>query len=351
MGTHNKTVTVIGLGKLGLPLACILAKHYNVIGIDSKPKHIRRLDSGENPIDERGLDKWFDWYHTDIQFTTNYALLEGVTFVVVPTPSLHDHRFTSRYVEEVLGNIHISTTVAIVSTLMPGETDRLQELYPHLNLVYNPTFIALGSVIRNFLKPNFILLGTHDADNVKGLAAIYNNVCYYPKYQVMTPLEAEIAKLTLNCYITTKITFANQIGNLCHQVGVDPTNILEVVGMDKRVGKKCFKAGLGYGGPCFPRDNQAMTRYMLDNQVNPKLSDTIHILNSLQVEETLNRIRKLHPESVGFKSLSYKKGTHHEEQSQLRMIHDILLDKGYNVIDGKGGEINLDWDGITKKEG
>ena len=342
-----QTVTVVGLGKLGLCLAAILAEYYKVVGIDCSEEHIHNLSTGKNTIKEPDLDYYLAKGFKNMTFTTSYEQAEGVVFVVVPTPSNTDDRFSSEYVEQVLYYMFPSTTVAIVSTLMPGETDRLQAKYPNLNLVYNPTFIALGSVIKNFLKPDFILLGSHNPEKTSQLAAIYNNVCYYPKYQVMTPLEAEIAKLTLNCYITTKITFANQIGNLCWRLGIEPTKILDAVGMDKRVGKKCFKAGLGYGGPCFPRDNLAMSAYMRSNYLSPQLTSTVHNLNERQVDEMLDRIKQLDPDSISFKSLSYKKGTNNEEQSQLKLIHDILQEWRFNVVK-KNGEVKLDWNGITK---
>ena len=307
-------ISVIGLGKLGKPIFNVFKENgYKVTGIDLYDPY---KDLGE------------------------------ISFVVVPTPSKKDNKFISEYVENVLDKIKEKHIVAIVSTLMPGETDRLQKKYPHLTLVYNPTFVALGSVKHDFTHPDFILIGGNDKEAVKLVEKILLSVCFIKNgFAIMTPLEAEIAKLTLNCYITTKITFANQIGNLCYRLGIKPDNILEAVGRDRRVGSEYFKAGLGYGGPCFPRDNLALSAYMKDNGMIPELAKTVNSLNNLQIYEMVGRVIKLKPKIVGFESLSYKEGTDCEEYSHLKAIYTQLKERGYKVRIGKG-DVTLDWRGL-----
>lgn len=311
--------SVIGLGKLGLPIAKVFSRHYKVIGIDK--------------IKTKG-------------YTTSYTDLGDITFVVVPTPSDSYNRFSSQYVEEVLNKIHKKQIIVIVSTLMPGETDRLQKKYKHLTLIYNPTFVALGTVAYDFTHPDIILIGGKDRRIIFTLLDIYSVVLKsFPYFALLTPLEAEIVKLALNCYITTKITFANQIGNLCYSLDINPDNILNAIGKDSRIGNKYFKAGLGYGGPCFPRDNLAMAEFMQDNGLYPQLNETVHNLNKRQIAEMVYRIERLNPKSIGFESLSYKKGSDVTEHSQLKAIWEKLKEDGYKVKMGKG-EINIDWEGI-----
>lgn len=320
------TISVIGQGKLGKPIADAFEENdYKVIRIDTN----RRLGH-----------------------CTTCAKLGDITFMVVPTPSQDNDKFSSEYVERVLAKINKKQIVVIVSTLYPGETDRLQEKYKHLTLIYNPTFVALGSVMFDFLHPDFILIGGRNKKAIELLKSIHRTILFAPhnvRFAVMTPLEAEIAKLTLNCYITTKITFANQIGNLCYRVGIKPDTILNAVGMDSRIGNKYFKAGLGYGGTCFPRDNLAMASYMWDNCLTPTLNKIVDCLNQDQVNEVVNRIVDLKPKSVGFRSLSFKEGTDVTECSQLKAIYDNLKMMGYKVKLGKG-EVNLDWGGIIGQE-
>ncbi len=340
------TISVIGLGKLGLCIACMLAKHYKVIGIDNRVDHLQLLRSGINPIKENSLDLWYISYRKNITFTAEHTNTAKIVFIVVPTPSQQDDAFTSKYIEEALQKIHSKKTVVIVSTVMPGETRRMQKKYPYLNLIYSPTFIALGSVIKNFLVPDFVLIGADKTTGVDKLIKIYKKVCIVePNFTVLTTLEAEVAKLALNCYITTKITFANQIGNLCYRLGITPDNILDAIGQDKRIGNAYFKAGLGYGGPCFPRDNKAMTGFMGKKGMDPVLFTETDWLNEQQVDEFLHRIIKLKPKIVGFEGLSYKRGTAIKEDSQLEMIKFRLEARGYKTIIGKG-DVNVNWEGI-----
>jgi UDPglucose 6-dehydrogenase len=230
---------------------------------------------------------------------------------------------------------------------MPGETDRLQLKYPHLNIAYNPVFVALGSVEHDFTNPDIILIGCNDEFLKAEIKLIYSKVCLkIQNFCEMSPLEAEVAKLTLNCYVTAKITFANQIGNLCHRLKISPSLILDAVGKDSRVGKKYFKAGLGYGGPCFPRDNLAMSAFMIEKNLEPLLTRTIHQLNKKQVDEIVLRIDEREPKVVGFTGLSYKEGTDVEDESQLKAIWEILRKRGYEVKIGKG-DVNLSWDGLV----
>ena len=306
----RKTISIVGLGKLGKPIYGVLRKHYNVIG----------LDKGDS-----------------------LKILGNLTFIAVPTPSIH-YKFTSEYVEDVLKKIKGTQAIAIISTLMPGETDKLQKKYPNLNLIYNPSFVALGTVAKDFTHPDFVLIGSNK--NVDFLKQIYITICpKKPKFCVLTPLEAEIAKLTLNCYITTKITFANQIGNLCYRAKVSSESILKTVGSDSRVGNKYFRAGLGYGGPCFPRDNLAMSAYMIDNGLDPVLNRAVHNLNENQVDEIINRIEATGAYNIGFENLSYKKGTDIMEESHLKKIFDILKTRGYGVAIGKG-DVTVGFNGI-----
>lgn len=306
-------LSVIGLGKLGRPILEVFSEKFETIGID---------------------------------LGDSYKDLGDISFVVVPTPSDDTGRFSSEHVENVLRQIEAPHQVVIVSTLFPGETDRLQKKYPHLDIIYNPTFIALGTVARDFTNPDILLIGTNNVNNFSILSSIYAKVFKTtPKECFMKPLEAEITKLALNCYITTKITFANQIGNLCYKVGADSSVVLKAIGSDSRVGNKYFKAGLGYGGPCFPRDNIALSKYCEDQRVKNHLFNIVDTLNNLQSMEIYSRILKMNPKTVGFKSLSYKDGTDVEERSQLKAIYDQLKELGVNVVIGKG-DVNIDWEGI-----
>lgn len=311
-------ISVIGLGKLGFPISSVLGKQFKVIGIDKK-------------------------------MNSSFNKLGDISFIIVPTPSMFDNKFTSQYIEEVLDEIKKEHIVVIVSTVMPGECDRISKKYPNLTLIYNPTFVALGTVIHDFTNPDFVLIGGEHKEAISILKEIHKVICKRdPTFCVMSFLEAEIAKLSLNCYITSKITFANQIGLLCDSIGIKSNNILSSIGLDSRIGKKYFTSGLGYGGPCFPRDNRAMSSYWKEAGLDPKLFDTIHELNERIPKYICDKIRLKKPKSIGFSGLSYKQGTNCQECSQLKEIHDTLSKEGYKTLISEKGEVNLDWNGLCE---
>jgi UDPglucose 6-dehydrogenase len=342
-----KTVSVIGLGKLGLPLCCAFATKYKVIGIDNNEELVSEINRRYYEP-ELTVNFYYQTYKQNCKFTTSFKELGDITFVIVPTPSKHNRRFDSSLVDKVLKNIHKKQIVVIISTLMPGETDKLQKRYPRLSIIYSPTFVALGSVIDDFLRPDFVLVGTESKKSFYALAEVYRNVLWKYSFCLMTPIEAEIAKIAINCYITTKITFANQIGNICYRLGIPSDKICNAMGADSRIGGKYLKPGLGYGGPCFPRDNLAFSAFMKSIGIKPVLSQAVDRLNNLQIKEFIKRIDKAKVETVGFKSLSYKKGSDVTEKSALKEIYDKLKLKGkYNVKMGNG-DITLDWGGIIQ---
>jgi UDPglucose 6-dehydrogenase len=347
-------ISVIGLGKLGLPIACIMASKYEVVGIDSNKEVVEKLKSGICPIKETNLDTWFKGHHKFMKFTSRYTDLGEISFLIVPTPS-EENKFSSRFIEEVLDHINKKHTVVIISTVYPGETKRLQKKYKHINIIYSPTFVALGSVIWNFMHPDFILIGADKPKDVTKVLEIYKQVRHFNNYFILSSLEAEIAKLALNCYVTTKITFANQIGNLCYRLGIKPDNILNAIANDERIGHTAFKAGLPFGGPCFPRDIKAMERFFKENNLDQFFLGAINYMNEAHLVECFNRIDDAKPRgstwvkdyTVGFKSLSYKSGTDNTECSALKKLYDMCKESGHKVKIGKG-DVNLDWSGIVE---
>lgn len=339
------TLSVIGMGKLGLPIALVFAQQgHKIIAIDKNEKLITSLIKRKFRSEEPYVMGMLRRHSNRIFFTTCPDYFGDLTLIVVPTPSDTKGKFKSVFIEEALTTLPVGQVVVVVSTLMPGDMDRLVVQFPHLKLVYNPTFIALGSVVQDFQHTDLRLIGCSSIELATTVAKqLYPN----DTSTILTPLEAELAKLCLNCYVTTKITFANQVGNLCHRLGISPNRILEAVGKDSRVGPKYFKSGLGYGGPCFPRDNIALSEFMKDHKANPRLFVTINNLNNGQVHEIVTRIRTMKPQpaKISMPSVSYKKGTDVTECSQLVEIKKWLRILGYRVVKGKG-DINVTWGGI-----
>ncbi|MEN6334688.1 MAG: nucleotide sugar dehydrogenase [Phycisphaerales bacterium] len=356
--TTNRRLTIssIGLGKLGLcSAACFAGKGHRVIGVDSNEPHVDALNAGRCPVDEPGLADLLDRCRGNMEFTTDYAYAlrsSDITMITVPTPSNPDGRFSNASVEAVLAKIAPSLRakntfhiVGVVSTVMPGTSERVFK--PALEsmtgkvcgrdfgLLYNPEFVALGSVIHDFLHPDLLLIGASDDRSGQVARELYSSVVESdPCYAVMNLTNAEITKLSLNCYVTMKISFANELAAICERIpGADVDVVTTAIGADARVGRKYLKGGLGFGGPCFPRDNLAFQRCAEDAGTRAHLSPRVVEVNREIVDRLLAMVSEyvLPGSTVALLGLSYKPGTHIVEESQPVMLARRLLDSGYIV--------------------
>src|SRR5438874_7521065 len=233
-------VSVVGLGRLGAPMAaCFASRGFRTVGLDSDPGKIVAINERRAPIFEPGLEDLIRESEGRLTASEDYetAVLESdVTFMVVPTPSEPTGGFSLRYVLQAAERIGEALRkkkdfhlVVLTSTVMPGATG--SQLKPVLEsrshkicgqgfgLCYSPEFIALGTVIRDFLNPDFILIGESDRQSGECLARLYKRVCANdPGIARMNFINAELTKLCVNTYVTTKITFANMVARICEQL-------------------------------------------------------------------------------------------------------------------------------------
>jgi len=349
-------LSVVGLGKLGLCTAAYFAsKGHRVTGVDKSSYLVGELGQKRCPIRETGLAELLETAWGNLSVTTEIA--DGVrhsdiTLVIVPTPSGADGGFSNEHVEAVLRRIgpvlaskdefHV---VDVVSTVMPGSSEGvfkplLEELSGKVcgedfGLVYNPEFIALGSVIHDFSRPDMVLIGTSDERSAKMVEQLYSSSCENrPHIAKMSLLNGEISKLSLNCFVTTKISFANELSNICERIpGADVDAITEAIGFDSRVGGKYLRAGMGFGGTCFPRDNAAFQTFTMNAGYEARISRATVAVNDMVVERLYGLINANTPDAanVALLGLSYKQGTHVIEESQSIMLANRLIDAGYSV--------------------
>lgn len=349
-------ISVIGLGKLGTPWIAVLAsKDFSVIGVDRIPAQVAALQAGKAPVAEPGLQDLITRAHAKIEATTDIGSAVGtsdITFVVVPTPSGSDKRFSSAHVLSVVREVGAALRhkqgyhlVVITSTVMPGETDGpiRQALEASsgrvvgegLGLCYNPEFIALGSVIHDMLHPDFVLIGESDARAGDLLVSIYERVCEnHPHIQRINLVNAEITKIAVNSFVTMKISFANMVSEVCDRISdADAAIVLAAVGCDGRISGKYLAPALGYGGPCFPRDNAAFAVMARSAGADADLAVATDIINERQVERVISLVRGLMRRgNVGILGLSYKPHTAVIEESQAIAIASQLINAGYHVI-------------------
>ena len=350
-------ISVVGLGKLGAPLAAVLAsKGFPIIGTDLNAAFVDSLNAGRAPVDEPGLQALIQSNRDRLRATVDgpAAIADSdVTFVIVPTPSDSRGRFSNQYVLDAMATVgeglrrksgyHV---VALTSTVMPGSTggEIRAALEKHsgrsvgdeLGLCYNPEFIALGTVIRDMLKPDMILIGESDARAGDVLEHIYAQSCdNEPVVRRMNFVNAELTKIAVNTFVTTKISYANMLADICDRIpGADVEVVTHAVGSDSRIGTKYLRGAIGYGGPCFPRDNIAFGALARSIGARAELAEATDTVNRYQVERVLGavqaRLRGTAP--VGVLGLAYKPDTSVVEQSQGVALMERLLDEGYPVI-------------------
>lgn len=357
MDVKSLRISAIGLGKLGYPLAaCFAAKGHRVIGVDLDPRTVETVNLGKSPVQEPGVQELLQ--KTGCNFSAcsdvRQAVMDSdVTTVVVPTPSADDGMFSNKYVlnacEAIGAGIAAKDTyhlVALVSTVMPGSTGgdirlRLEKVSGKtcgvdFGLCYVPSFVALGRVIRDFLHPDYLLLGESDAGAGDMLESLYKSVIENdPPVARMNFVNAELTKLATNTFVATKITFGNMMAQVCEHLPDAHVDIVtSTLGLDSRIGEKYLKGGIGYGGPCLVRDSVALAALAQRNGSTGRLAEATDEANRQEVERLAALIKTKRPPGgiVGILGLSYKPGTHVIDESQGLLLARALVGDGIRVV-------------------
>jgi UDPglucose 6-dehydrogenase len=349
-------ISVVGLGKLGAPLAAVLANSgFDIIGVDANLRFIAELQAGRAPVSEPGLQELLTNSRKPVQATADIdaaVSTTDVTFVVVPTPSQPDGSFTNAFVLTAVRDIGSALRrkkgyhlVVVSSTVMPGSTggpirDALEaasgrQLGERLGLCYNPEFIALGSVIRDMTNPDFVLIGESDVRAGDMLEAIYRVSCVnQPPVQRMDFVDAEIAKISVNAFVTAKISFANMISELCDRMpGADAAVVTAALARDSRIGGRYLVPAMAFGGPCFPRDNAAFAALARRLEAQADIPEATDSINRRQARRITGLVRDLiGGGTVGILGMSYKPNTGVVEKSVSIEIAAHLADSGYRVL-------------------
>lgn len=350
-------ISIIGLGKLGSPMVAAYAfRGYKVIGVDVNPQVVKLINEGKPPVFEPKLAEYLLANKERISATQNFkeaVLNSNITFIIVPTPSQEDGNFSTKYAIEAGQEIGKALKekpsyhlVVLTSTVSPGSTERdlleVLEKYSEkkcgvdFDLCYNPEFIALGNVIHGLLYPDFVLIGESSKKGGDILEVFYKDICdKKPPIKRMNIVNAEITKIALNTYVTTKISYANMISELCENIpGGNVDVVTDALGCDTRIGKKYLKGALGYGGPCFPRDNRALSYAAKKFGVSLPIAEATDKINQHQIPRLMAKILNVLPKGgkVSILGLSYKPDTNVIEESQSVEIAKELSEKGISVI-------------------
>jgi UDPglucose 6-dehydrogenase len=357
VSNETLSISVVGLGKLGAPLAaCFAAKGFQVIGVDLNLPRIQAINRSQALEFEPGLQEFLIAGKERLTATLDIeaaVLASSMTFIVVPTPSAPDGGFSLRHVLPICDAIGRALRtkvgfhlVVLTSTVMAGATggavrSSLEQSGRKLcgrdfGLCYSPAFVALGSVIRDFLNPDFLLIGESDPHSGEMLALIYKQICENnPPVARMNFINAELTKLAINSFVTAKITFANMLARMCERL---PEADVDVVtwglGLDTRIGRKYLTGAIGYGGPCFPRDNMALAALARQTRVPAALTDATDRTNRQGVRwlAALVRSKMRDGGTVGILGLAYKPNTNVIEESQGVLLAETLISEGVPVV-------------------
>lgn len=348
-------LAVIGLGKLGLPLAALLATSGNQVKAYDALDSVRRVIRQRNvETNEPGLIDLLNKDSIQLEIVDSIAdSVSGVeaVFIIVPTPSLPSGHFTNEYLLDAIEKIGQAIApsqkivINVVSTVMPGSCDgpiksALEKstgryVGDELGLCYNPEFIALGSVIHDMEKPDMHLIGeSSDWAGEIVESALKSIVKVQVPSRRMNLKEAELVKIAVNNYVTMKISYANMLMQGSTLLGgIDIDVVTDAIGLDSRIGHKYLKAAAAYGGPCFPRDTRALSALFSDLGLPDSLSRATQVVNESHSEFISDQISKQISEGmmVGIVGLSYKTGTTVTEESPGLALASALSNRSFKV--------------------
>ncbi len=344
-------IGLIGAGRLGICLALLIEQAgYDVLASDVRESYVNGLQNKEIITTEPEIQSLLS-DSTRIDFTTdNDKVIQecDIIFTLVATPSLDDGSYDVSNVADVVSDFQrlgwknkdslIGKSLVVGCTTNPGDCDVFAEKLSEVgvDVFYNPEFIAQGSIIKDLRNADMVLLGGY-GHHVPELEKIYYGI-QEPKISYihnMSTRAAELTKIAVNCFLTTKISYANQVGQVMIKDGMESEVdlVLNAIGSDSRIGTKYLGFGFGFGGPCFPRDNRAFAAYAQSVGVQSAIGETTDNFNNEHSDFLrdyfINRNRSELP--FCFKYLTYKPGIDILTESRPYDLALALLEEGYKV--------------------
>lgn len=347
-------ISIIGTGYVGLVTgACFAQLGHTVICVDIDPEKVQKINNQIPPIYEQGLEHLLKTHKDKITATTEYhrALMNtDMTFLCVGTPSRTDGSLDISYLKDatketarVLKQKQTWHCVVVKSTVLPGTTQNivLPLLEQHsgkkagtdIGLAMNPEFLKEGVAIQDFLKPDRIIIGFHDERSRTILGELYKG---FPCPILETSLSAaEMIKYASNTFLATKISFINEIGNMCKKLKIDTYTVAEGMGLDKRIGRAFLDSGIGWGGSCFPKDVNALIAWAKEIKEPSRIIEQTKAVNIDQPLKLVKILRKYLPQlegkTIGILGLAFKPDTDDIRESRAIPIIEELLRSNAHV--------------------
>ena len=322
----------VGLGYVGLVNAAVLSNHGNLVtGMDVDHSKIDALDKGIVPIFEPDLEKYLISGRKNLIFSDDYSALSDCEsiFITVPTPNISgniDLSYVIKAADEV-AKVNRSAILIIKSTVVPG-TASFISARTGMKVISNPEFTREGNAIYDTEHPDRIVIGGEPADIVKEIWDFTSSPVI-----VTTNANAELIKYASNAFLATKISFINQMADLCEKIpGADVNVVANGMGLDKRIGKEFLKAGLGFGGSCFPKDTQALITFARSKGIDMSILREVYGYNENRVSQilqnTMERGISFSGSRVCVLGLSFKDLTNDLRESRSILLISRLKEKG-----------------------
>lgn len=344
-------LAVVGTGYVGLVTGTCFAEMGNQVAcIDIDENKVEMMKKGEVPIYEPDLDTLFERNLNQERLSFTTKLEEGIRdvdiiFLALPTPPGEDGSADLQYVLKVadeLGKLLTRYTVIVDKSTVPvGTSDKVKAAITknakvEFDVVSNPEFLREGVAVNDFLKPDRVIIGTSSDRAQKIMERLYKPFVRQGNPIIfMDERSAEMTKYAANSFLATKITFMNEIANLCELLGANVDSVRRGIGADNRIGKRFLFAGMGYGGSCFPKDVKALAKTALDNQFDFRILNSVMAINDDQKIILLPKIKKHFGDLKGKKfaiwGLSFKPNTDDIREAPALFLIEELLQAGAHI--------------------
>jgi UDPglucose 6-dehydrogenase len=344
-------IAVVGAGYVGLVAgACFAESGNDVVCVDNNQTKVRLLRRGKVPIYEPGLEELVRRNRAEkrLTFTTTLAKAvrdSSVIFIAVGTPQGEDGSADVKYVLEVARQIARAMNgykvIVDKSTVPVGTSERVREVVRRetthpFSVVSNPEFLKQGAAIDDFLKPDRVVIGAEDPRAQELMLELYEPFTRTgAPIMMMDCASAELAKYAANAMLATRISFMNEMANVCELVGADVDHVRRAIGADKRIGNSFLFPGVGYGGSCFPKDVQAMKRFAADKDYAFRILDAVEEVNTFQKTKLAAQMKKhfgtLKGKTIGLWGLAFKPRTDDMREAPAIPLVEALLSAGASV--------------------
>jgi UDPglucose 6-dehydrogenase len=351
---HALKITVIGTGYVGAVTgACLAELGHTILFVGRDQKKLALIDSGKSPIFEEGLDQLLEKNLERITTTTDlYRAVQvaDITVICVGTPSKEDGSIDLRQVTDVSTSIGKALrasgpypVIVVKSTVLPGTTETLvipllekesgKRAFADFGVASNPEFLKEGTAVSDFFHTDRVVIGANDEISGNLLEEVYRPL-NAPLFST-TIRTSEMIKYTSNAFLATKISFANEIGNLCKKMDIDSYRVFQGVGLDTRINPHFFRSGVGFGGSCFPKDVRALIAHARTLGIEPSILDAVMKTNESQPARLIDLLKQhidIAGKTIGILGLAFKPDSDDVRESRAIPITRMLLSGGASVI-------------------